>query len=156
MSYVLEALLLSPEARDRFQRALPKIVIVQLAPEVAMVPLTEDELKQLGSLDPVCQIGDEGEFSGLTKGVIEELSRLTQYSLAAFVGALYTGGPGTQWGVIFLNGRPTAPPAISGSFINRALAKLGIRAANGMDEFDTVGLGRHRHTEDWIINDSCI
>lgn len=33
--------------------------------------------------------------------------------------------------------------------LNSALRLLGARAADGVDEFDAVGLGRHRHVEDW-------
>jgi hypothetical protein len=34
--------------------------------------------------------------------------------------------------------------------INAGLRALGVRASHGQDEFETVGLTRHRHTEDWI------
>jgi hypothetical protein len=33
--------------------------------------------------------------------------------------------------------------------INAGLRRLGVRASGGLDEFETIGLTRHRHTEDW-------
>jgi hypothetical protein len=61
------------------------------------------------------------------------------------------------------SGQPNQPlnvSSLSDMAINRALKKLGVEApfshlAPGttqqpyLDEFDTVGLGRHRHTKDW-------
>lgn len=41
-------------------------------------------------------------------------------------------------------GRPSEPSPIS-----RALARLGVTRAGARDEFDAVGLGRHRSTENW-------
>lgn len=35
------------------------------------------------------------------------------------------------------------------SAISQAIRKLGIMAAEGKDEFDTVGLGRYRKTHRW-------
>jgi hypothetical protein len=34
--------------------------------------------------------------------------------------------------------------------INEALAALGITAESLKDPFDTLWLGRYRHTEDWL------
>ena len=33
--------------------------------------------------------------------------------------------------------------------INQALWLLGVAAADGKDEFDMIGLGQHRHTDQW-------
>jgi hypothetical protein len=34
--------------------------------------------------------------------------------------------------------------------INAGLRALGVKASNSQDEFETIGLTRHRRTEDWI------
>ncbi|MEU4420821.1 hypothetical protein AB0F81_09350 [Actinoplanes sp. NPDC024001] len=52
----------------------------------------------------------------------------------------YFGGAGDQWACAYQAGRPV-PGADD---INSALRVLGVRAAAGRDEFDTVGLGAHR------------
>ena len=58
----------------------------------------------------------------------------------------YFGGTGDQWACVF-----TAGQRIGGiRDINDALRVLGVRAVAGADEFDTVGLGRHRHAPDYL------
>jgi hypothetical protein len=62
----------------------------------------------------------------------------------ALVMTEYFGGIGAQWASVFTAGR-----CIGGvRDINDALRVLGVRAIGGADEFDTVGLGRHRHAPD--------
>lgn len=58
----------------------------------------------------------------------------------------YFAGVGDQWGGICL----ARGPIRSVSTINAALGMLGITAAPGLDEFDTVELGRHRSTPEYL------
>jgi len=44
--------------------------------------------------------------------------------------------------------RPSGAPAAMA--IDEALQFLGVEAVGDLDEFDTVGLGAHRLTEDWL------
>jgi hypothetical protein len=56
----------------------------------------------------------------------------------------YFGGIGGQWACVFTAGR-----RVGGlRDINDALRELGVQAAADQDEFDTVGLGLHRHPPD--------
>lgn len=52
----------------------------------------------------------------------------------------YAGGAGGQGAVVAVDGGPIRPAAD----INDALRTLGVAAAQGLDEFDTVGLGDQR------------
>ena len=65
------------------------------------------------------------------------------------------GGNGRQGAVVFQNGTAVfGPKSAEHGPINEALACLGVRvAAPAHDEFETVGLIRHRHTEDWLKPD---
>ncbi len=38
------------------------------------------------------------------------------------------------------------------SAVNAGLRALGVRAAPGQDEYETIGLARHRHTEGWTAD----
>jgi hypothetical protein len=40
--------------------------------------------------------------------------------------------------------------APSDSAVNAGLRALGVQATDGRDEYATVGLDRHRMTEDWL------
>lgn len=80
----------------------------------------------------------------------------------AFVEAEYFGGTGAQSAAVFEAGSMVlgplrsettwdgsvfaAPPAHERA-INVALRRLGVAASAGLDEFDTVGLGRHRSND---------
>src|SRR3989440_7835863 len=47
------------------------------------------------------------------------------------------------------------PPARASSphwAFNQALRQLGVPRGAAFDEFEAVGLGRHRHTEDWLAH----
>lgn len=39
--------------------------------------------------------------------------------------------------------------------LSEALARIGVEVGDSaIDEFDSLGLGMHRHTEDWLRPDS--
>jgi hypothetical protein len=59
----------------------------------------------------------------------------------------YFGGQGSQWAVVF---RGATRLTGEGTTINQALTALGVRARAPLDEFDTVGLGRHRHNPEYL------
>ncbi|NKY35643.1 hypothetical protein HGA13_21585 [Nocardia speluncae] len=58
----------------------------------------------------------------------------------------YFAGAGGQAAVVSVDGGPISPV----DNINSALRVLGVVAAQGSDEFDTVGLSGHRSTPDYL------
>jgi hypothetical protein len=126
---------------------------VPLAHGVAIVPLTEKlngELEERFGPD-----GDEG-LQGLPGGsgaLLRWLRAASRSSFLAYVGAEYFGGMGTQWGVGLEAGAVVFGPVREPGVINQVLRRLGVRPHAGSDEFDTVGLGRFRHTDRWAGED---
>lgn len=55
----------------------------------------------------------------------------------------YFGGMGDQWAALFTGAQRITS---SGARINAVLRGLGIVRSADLDEFDTVGLGNHRHS----------
>ena len=45
---------------------------------------------------------------------------------------------------------PKDIPLVDRGAINVALKFLGAEAGESFDEFEAVGLGRHRNTDDWV------
>ena len=95
------------------------------------------------------------DFSGLfpREGVVlslaAALTRAAQRGEGptfALVMTDYFGGVGDQWACAFLAGRQV--PGIT--YINQSLRQLGVTRAGELDEFDTVGLGQHRASPEYL------
>ncbi|MEU0881995.1 hypothetical protein ABZ345_25560 [Lentzea sp. NPDC005914] len=89
---------------------------------------------------------------------------LAQWSLSgpvALVEAEFFGGCGSQQAQVWEHGRRVLGPLVQEeddpvppvSPISLALRRLGVVKGSHHDEFDAVGLGRHRSTSDWITSD---
>ena len=70
----------------------------------------------------------------------------------AYVETDYFGGSGAQSAEAFVDGEEAAEARRSrgaGGPINSALRAIGVAKADGMDEFDTIGLGERRSMSDY-------
>ncbi|GLY53433.1 hypothetical protein [Lentzea sp. NBRC 102530] len=78
----------------------------------------------------------------------------------ALVDAEYFGGVGTQRAEVWDQGHLVLGPLVRGhgdpppdvSPISLALRRLGAVRGEHLDEFDAVGLGRHRDTSRWVTS----
>ncbi|WP_162908413.1 hypothetical protein [Allorhizocola rhizosphaerae] len=78
----------------------------------------------------------------------------------AYVELDYFGGVGSQFAAVWHGGilvlgplvltEDEPLPAPGWSPISQALRRLGVSVDGHYDEFDAIGLGRHRHVEDWL------
>lgn len=112
--------------------------------------------------DEVRQGGAEPGLPGFWKlptGFDRVLADWSIRGPVAYVEADYFGGVGTQVAVVWDAGqlvlgpvveleRPLAPE--DPSPISQALRRLGVSAHGHFDEFEAVGLGRHRQMQDWV------
>jgi hypothetical protein len=93
------------------------------------------------------------EFSdGLHALAIE----ISHDSPVAYITTFYFGGQGGQDALVWDKGRLRFSPTTQGydqgwpnTPISQALRVIGVVAEKGEDEFDTVGLGKHRETHKW-------
>jgi hypothetical protein len=69
--------------------------------------------------------------------------------MVAYVEATFMSGYGGHATMIWQNGERIGDP---GNNINDVLRILGVVSLSGADEFDTVDLGRHRTTKEWLSN----
>ncbi|MEV0133254.1 hypothetical protein AB0H83_32920 [Dactylosporangium sp. NPDC050688] len=80
------------------------------------------------------------------EGVVLRLAAALTANPFALVMTDYSGGTGDQWACVFADGR-----RVDGiERINAALRELGVERRGELDEFDTVGLGAHRHPPDGL------
>jgi hypothetical protein len=144
MGYELQAVV----GRDETIRALATGVqastVVALTSELSMLPLTAELLDALPAPS-----GGVAAVLRLPPGAAHWLAAGSHRGLLAYLEAEYFGGVGTQSAAVWKEGTILEKSAAADA-INGALRLLGVSADPDKDEFDTVGLGRHRHTEDWI------
>jgi hypothetical protein len=136
-------------AEVRLARAVP------LEQGLALIPLTTELLASLDQPDGAVVAG----FDFFPRGLGRRLSAWSKAGPIAYAEADYFGGRGSQRGAVWVDGKIELGPLgvetgeglpAEGSPISQVLRRLGARRPHGADEFEAVGLGRHRHTEDWL------
>jgi hypothetical protein len=159
VSYELRALA-GPHDVAAHAAGLAGVAQVELSQGYGLVLITPVVLDRLG--------GAAGRTFGNTfwylSASAEALARQVSHTgPIAYLEAEMFGGTGTQATVVWLNGEVWLGPATT-QFgwpppdrassphwaFNQALRQLGVTRGAAFDEFEAAGLGRHRHTEDWI------
>jgi hypothetical protein len=94
---------------------------------------------------------DYSEMVRLTPRLLESILLLSKISAIAYIQTEYFGGIGEQGAIAWHMEKIVYPPSIVWGIgpINMALKKLGVNQKDGMDEFDTLGLGKYRSMDDW-------
>ncbi len=155
MSYELRALI---AAVDLIKVVAAEVPVGQVAPlqqGFALIPMTDrlfDTLHEGGG-------GVEPGFAFFPGGFGRRLGAWSQAGPIAYVEAGYSGGNGSQRAAVWIDGKidfgplgsRVGPPARHGSSpISQALHRMGAQKPYSDDEFEAVGLGRHRCVEDWL------
>jgi hypothetical protein len=134
----------------------PAAVSIELNQGMAMVPMT-DELFDAVRADILTN--RELGFDKLPAGFEQKLAAWSKEGPIGYIEADYFGGVGSQRAALWRNGALTLGPLKvdeqepfpdDGSPISQLLRHLGVRREFDYDEFDAVGLDRHRDTEDWL------
>ncbi|MBE1573065.1 hypothetical protein ACFORH_30690 [Amycolatopsis roodepoortensis] len=137
--YCLQAVLVTEPARGELLASVEGARLVPLGHHLSLMPLTE-------------ALSDDGEFRTV-------LVACSEHGAVAYVEAEYFGGVGTQSAQVWDRGETVLGPLhlaedeqapAAGSPISQALRRLGVAKGDHFDEFDAVGLGRHRHTGGWL------
>lgn len=110
----------------------------------------------------------EPGFRHLERGFLPRVLAASALGVVAYVEADFVDTIGAQsaqawhWGEVVFGPEHvshTGPagvsvPPISSWPINKVLRFLGVRTARGLDEFDTLRLGRHTRIENWLDVDA--
>lgn len=140
-------------------------VILLNQPALALIPITVDLRNAIDELAGKSDASSGGSiFERLSPGLVNWLKSLSTGGSIAYVEAEFFGGAGAHCAVVWKEQRVIFGPLMtkwgytddalkvsSGTemAINKALRLLGVAAGGQSDEFDAVGLGRCRHTENW-------
>jgi hypothetical protein len=141
MAHCIQAFVTAPDVAKRLIASRPEAPLVELTPDLLLVPLTDSLFDAI-----CCETPSED---------IEPFWRLNQMVLDAVLGCAgdaaigyfetdYFGGAGTQAAAVWKHRRSLVEPSDRGSPVNRMLAALGVKRSVSKDEFDSVGLGRFR------------
>ncbi|MFI8232393.1 hypothetical protein ACIGDI_26490 [Streptomyces sp. NPDC085900] len=155
MGYELQAVIAKDELLRAASREVPGALVVSLRQGLALMPMTAEVF------DAVTD-GSEGGALGfwrLPGGFDKVLAQWSVTAPVAYAEAEYFGGVGEQRAAVWADGTlargPLDEPAKTRfsravSPISQALHQLGARAGLGEDEFEAVGLDRHRGNDGWV------
>lgn len=124
---------------------------VRLGGGLSMVPLSEallSEIQGKGASPGGASVS--GAFEFLSSGVEAWLQSLSREAETAYVETEYLGGEGFERAAVWSHGLIALGPLDGAGSINQALRAMGVEAPPGQEEFELVGLGRHRSLEEWI------
>jgi hypothetical protein len=122
---------------------------IKLLQGLAILPLRDDDLD---AFIPAPQSGRAPDFIYLSEQLMAVLREASSEGTLLYFETDYFGGFGGQGAAVFQNGVCVLGPESAGiGPINRGLRWLGVRVQPpAPDEFETVGLHRHRDAEDWL------
>jgi hypothetical protein len=122
---------------------------IALTEVLSLLPLGSDALERL--------LPDEQHefydgFNYLSPALARVFKRASDRCVLLYFETEYFGGMGTQGAAVFRDGEVVfGPQSAELGPINNALAVLGVRPLPpAIDEFETVGLQRHRSVEEWL------
>lgn len=155
MGYELQAVIAGDEVLRVASREVPGSQVVPLRQGLSLMPMTDEVF------DAVTDGSDGGDlgFWRLPGGFGTLLAQWSAAGPIAYVEAEYFGGVGEQRAAVWADGALELGPldeptkkrfSRAVSPISQALRRLGARRSLGEDEFEAVGLDRHRNNEDWI------
>jgi hypothetical protein len=127
-------------------RHLQHAVIASLEQGFGFLPATDALDDELGGGEMPHE-----EFWRLTQGLARLGAELSHGGPVAYVETDYFGGSGDQAAMAWEEGEVVSEPSKRRmGAINHALLHLGVEKGAADDRFDALGLGRHRHTDDWV------
>lgn len=157
--YRLQAVIATEHLLSDLAGAVEDAHIVPLGQHLSLLPMTD-------ALFDAVIVAGAPRLDGFWKAPVGFDRALTACSAngpVAYVEAEYFGGAGEQSAKVWDGGKlvlgplrlaEKAPIPAAGTPISQALRRLGVAKGDYHDEFDAVGLGRHRDTEDWLPSTS--
>lgn len=112
-----------------------------------LLPMTGDLFNEINNYRSNNGI-EKYEF--LTSDIETEILKTINNQMIAYIEVEYFGGIGVQNGIIWKEGKRIFDQSGPQNVVNSILQQFGIVRTKSKDEFDVVGLNRHRYTDDWI------
>ncbi len=147
MGYRLKAFIGTKESLVPIISKYAYAILVDLNDEISMISVTDELFDEINQMVKSTKIAP---FSFLSHNLESKVLKLIGNATLAYVESDFFGGHGGHAGLIWKNGIREFVRGIEHGTLNEILGKLGVIRSESQDEFKTVGLDRHRDTEDWI------
>lgn len=140
----------SKRALDSIQQRFELSRVVELKQGLYMLPINEEFFGALPGAKEDAIATEQFHFEFLGPKIISLLIEVSKEGAVIYFETDYWGGLGDQGVIAAEKGRIVFGPQSGDDSINSALRLLGVRKGTAHDEYDAMGLGRFRSTEDWI------
>ena len=140
------------KSRDLLHKnlAYPGARVVHLEQGIGMIPISEDLLNDIERGETSLGAPKEPGFEFLSDVVLAWVQRLSKGTTLAYLEAEFISGEGTESAVVWRDGVMVLGPLQGTGAVNRALRTLGVSVPARREEFEVVGLGKHRSPEEWL------
>ncbi|NOT41812.1 MAG: hypothetical protein HOP13_15125 [Alphaproteobacteria bacterium] len=148
MTHVIATFIAKRRPAAALSRAMGDAAVHKLNhPELLLVPVSDDAFDAVVAREgPSDSVGPE--FWRLTETLMELARECSVHGPIAYAETDYFGGVGVQSAAAWIQGKLALPPTTHPAGpINAALHTIGLERANGLDEFDTLGLGLVRRMD---------
>lgn len=150
MGHNLSAIIGSWTATEKLAADWPCAQTIHLPQGYCLIPLTDDFFDTVTAVFGTSNEASTTDLIYLTAAIHHLLCQYALHDKLIYIETDYTGGVGTQAGVLYSNGQISTLPQSDSGIINGLLQALGVKRLPGKDEFDTLQLGRYRHTNDFV------
>ena len=152
----VEALIVKDDKLAARARQFENAIVCPLVQGFSLLPITEALAKELISYRSETKAALTKPIRNFSDGLHALAIEISHDCPVAYITTFYLGGQGGQDALVWDKGSLRFSPDTQGynqvwpnSPISQALRLIGVVAKEGMDEFDTVGLGKHRETHKW-------
>lgn len=147
MGYILHAFIGRQSDLQLIASEFHNTKLINVGKEIFIIPMTEELYDEINEL---IISEDVGKLTYMSKNVENKILAIIGDNCIGYIEAEYFGGQGGQTAILWQNGRRYKLFDFGKGVINFLLKHFGVIAETGLDEFDTINLGRHRNTEDWL------
>ena len=140
------------KSRDLLHKSLeyPRAGVVYLDQGIGMIPISEELLNAIEQGEMSLGATVEPGFEFVSEVVLAWARTLSQGTTLAYLEAEFISGEGTERAIVWRDGVMVLGPLQGTGAVNRALRTLGVSVPSRREEFEAVGLGRHRSPEEWL------
>jgi hypothetical protein len=152
----VKALIAKSDKLTTRARQFESAIVCPLVQGFSLLPITDALAKELTVYRAETKMALTKPIQELSDGLHALAIEISHDSPVAYVATFYFGGRGGQDALVWSKGALRFSPNTQGydqgwpnTPISQALRLIGVVAERGKDEFDTVGLGKHRETHRW-------